>query len=332
MKFHVKKYLSFAPSLIFIPLYVFVFKQYETELAVTYIYILNLSATLSLFDFGEHIRPFTERSSLLPTAKMMIFIFILQSIIIIFFDNFLPELFLINMRDIDCLIMATYSCLLSLTNRGRILLDLSYISDTYISLLRGMSSVIRWIALLFVLSLSNNFDMAYLFVFIVFEIAYLSLIIGYVKIKPDMREYKFQVNGQAVYLQWISSIGISGVDLIIRNFLLITGEIKSFVIFDVINRLMFLINIFGSFMVRVIQQIYGNSSNRTLVSIFIESMLLIFIHLIITLLLPLHFAFAASIFLVSILSIYRLGRLQILQLSTDKILLVGLYLGVIFIL
>ena len=252
-----KSFGKLLPSLTFVPFYIFIFSKFNGGVVISTIYLVNLAGFLSLFDFGASIKPLLKTETTIPCNLDVLKIYALQSTMLVTvillsgITNILPGI----EGYFGILLFSFYTLILTLTNRARIVLDLVCENNFDLSFIRGASGFFRWTSISIFLAADFSSFSIMLILLILSEFIFLLIMVKFRQKKAVRPNFDYIVKSNDLKLSWVGNLSYSFLDIYIRNGFLITESVNLFVIFDLISRIMIVLNIFTSLIISKIQQL-----------------------------------------------------------------------------
>jgi hypothetical protein len=319
-----KHIFKLTPTLLVVPIYYFLVATIQPEKSISTLMFISACGVISLFDFGNSIKPNFVKCPVLPGVNSVFKISALQLLLI---GAIKADFFIINMRlfnEFNFWEILIYTTLMSVTNHARIAIDLNHASSLALSFIRGGAGIFRLMpAILFI----NYWPLpSGIWIFIFFEATYICICYVYDRTYPGRPKFEYSASGLDIRVHWTINIMVSLIDLFLRGNLSNDSAAHKFFIYDIVSRMMVLINLFSSLSIRLIQthtkdfeQTRRKLNNIAFSAIFLFCVFPAFGA-------SMEFMFMLCLAVTSIQSVLELGHGSILKVIFSKMLIVFFFL------
>lgn len=315
-----EKIIKLLISLSYIPVYFIILNNVGINDFSNLILLFSYLSFLSVLDLGSANNPFFNRKNFFDKK------YYLCILLLIYVTNFyLQDYFFeedLNNKVITLLIVLV-SFLMYITNRARIIVDLYCTDNYYLSVVRSLLPFVRWFAL-YVITLINFTILKFLVTLFIVEFIYLVFLYNYFinnnsqEVSDNLEEDTFKI-----FFNWLGNLFFSSFDIYLRFIMVQYSKPNNFLIYDLISRSLFVINILGTYLIRIIRVKKIDLSKLCYV-------LIVFQFLFILLELEITFKFLLIVSCVSVLSIILIANKKYYYLFLNKLTMVFLLSHEIF--
>jgi hypothetical protein len=250
-----KTLIELGPTFIFLPFAIVLYIIPDHKEIALYLFVSNIGAFIGQLDFGNSQKALFVRGSEAVLDSSLKKIVGLQFIVVsigLYLNQEFNIIGYLQFNISNALLVGALSTFNSFTTRLRIFIDLYCRPGPTLSVFRGVPMTLRLAGAVSACYWALSDMNVILLVSVFIEGMIFFILLWFAKTRRE-RSTAFESRlpeGQQA-LHWVSSVLMSSADLAIRSFLIEAGQFRGFIIFDIVSRLLFILNIFGTYVIRV---------------------------------------------------------------------------------